>query len=136
MLAAAMLLAGCTGVALQNEKDARRQLQTVAAAYHVELPALTTNSSLADFVRFATLRQPAVAAAYFDWSASIERITQARSLPDPQLTFQADIQDIITSIMPGVLMNFPGPGKLRAAANAASAGSDSKYYTFASAVLE
>ena len=32
---------------------------------------------------------------------SIERITQARSLPDPQLTFQMDIQNIVTSVMPG-----------------------------------
>jgi outer membrane protein TolC len=100
------------------------------------LPVLTTNSSLNDLLTFAMLNQPKVEAAYYDWVASVERITTARSLPDPQITFQMDIQNIVTSVMPGFMVNFPGAGKLRAAAAVASAESDAKYFTFQTTVLE
>src|SRR5947209_19801540 len=68
--------------------------------------------------------------------ASIERITVERSLPDPQLTFQMDIQEVVTSLMPGVMMSFPGAGKLRAAAAIASADSQAKYFNFETLTLE
>ena len=46
------------------------------------------------------LHQPQVAAAYYDWTASVERITVERSLPDPRLTFETYIADMVTSLMP------------------------------------
>ena len=76
---------------------------------------------LSNFLAYAMLNQPTVEASYYDRLASIERITSARSQPDPQLTFQMDIQNIVTSVMPGLLVNFPGPGKLRAGAEVAAA---------------
>jgi outer membrane protein TolC len=77
-----------------------------------------------------------VEAAYYDWNASVERITAARSRPDPQLTFQMDIENIVSSVMPGFMVNFPGAGKLRSAAAIASAESEAKYFVFESAILE
>jgi outer membrane protein TolC len=77
-----------------------------------------------------------VEAAYFDWLASVERITVERSLPDPQVTFQMDIQEVVTSLMPGLMMSFPGMGKLRAAAAVATAESEAKYYAFQTASLQ
>ena len=100
------------------------------------MPALTTDSSLSNYLTYALLNQPKVEAAYYDWRASIERITQARSLPDPQLTFQMDIQNIVTSIMPGLMGSIPWPDKLRVGAQIASAESQSKYFAFQSAVLQ
>ncbi|HWX18361.1 MAG TPA: TolC family protein [Candidatus Binatia bacterium] len=100
------------------------------------LPELKESSSLRDYLQFAMLNQPKVEAAYYDWLASVERITVARSLPDPQLTFQMDIQDIVTSVMPGLMMNFPGKGKLRAAGAVATAESQSKYFAFKAASIE
>src|SRR5262249_17182312 len=41
-----------------------------------------------------------------------------------------------SSVMPGFMVNFPGAGKLRAAAAIASAESQAKYFTFETAVLE
>src|SRR6266481_3429804 len=136
-----LLLAGCKGMPTKDEKAARQQLHTVAHDYRPEdrkpvLPTLTTNSTLGDLLRFAMLNQPNVEAAYYDWSASIERITTARSRPDPQFTFQMDIENIVSSVMPGFMVNFPGAGKLRAAAAIASAESQAKYFTFETAVLE
>ncbi|HEX4350774.1 MAG TPA: TolC family protein, partial [Verrucomicrobiae bacterium] len=73
---------------------------------------------------------------YDDWAASVERITVERSLPDPKLTFQAYIQDALTSLMPGLMQDLPGPGKLKAAARVATAESQAKYFAFESAVLQ
>ena len=82
------------------------------------------------------LKQPRVEAAYFDWAVWVERITVARSLPDPRLTFESDIQDIVMTAMPGFMMNFPAPGKLRAGGEIAAAESQSRYSAFRAQVLE
>ncbi len=135
-----LLLAGCNGISTKAEKEARRQAETVATGYRPygakpALPVLTADSSLSNFLTYAMLNQPQVEAAYYDWLASIERITQARSLPDPQLTFQMDIQSVVTSIMPGLMGVIPWPDKLRVGAQVASAESQAKYFTFQSSVL-
>ena len=99
------------------------------------LPALLGESGLGEFLQFAILNQPQVEAAYYDWSAAVQRITVERSLPDPKLTFSTDIADMVMSLMPGLMMDFPGPGKRRAAANVATAESKAKYFAFESSVL-
>ncbi|MGA2865580.1 MAG: TolC family protein [Verrucomicrobiota bacterium] len=140
-LAAALLLTGCKGTPTKGEKEARQQAQAVAATYRPRaqrpvLPALTTNSGLEHFLAYAMLNQPQVEAAYFDWAASVEGITVERSLPDPQFTFQMDIANVVTSVMPGLMQEFVFPGKLRWRANLAAAESQAKYYAFESAVLQ
>jgi outer membrane protein TolC len=47
-----------------------------------------------------------------------------------------DIQDVVTSLMPGLMMNFPGMGKLRAAGELAAASSQAGYFAFKAASLE
>ncbi len=139
-MALLLLLAGCNGIPTKAEKQARRQAAAVAATYRPNgvkpvLPVLTPDSGLSNYLTFAMLNQPQVESAYYDWAASVERITQARSLPDPQLTFQMDIQSVVTSIMPGLMGTIPWPEKLRVGAQAASAESQAKYFAFQSAVL-
>ena len=141
ILSLVLLLVGCKGAVIKGEKEARQQVQAVSGHYRPNgqrptLPELTTNSTLADFLTYALLNQPQVEAAYFDWLASVERITVERSLPDPQVTFQMDIQDVVTSLMPGLMMSFPGMGKLRAAGAVAAADSQAKYFAFEAASLE
>jgi outer membrane protein TolC len=138
---ALLALTGCKGFTTHGEREARHEAGTVKAAYRPNdqrpaLPDLTTNSSLADFLTCAMLNQPQIEAAYYDWAASVENVTVARSLPDPQLTFQVDIVDVVSSVMPGFMQSFPGPGKLRAQARAAAADSRGKYFAFESAVLQ
>jgi len=132
-----LFVAGC---ATPVEKTEQRALRQVAESYRPygakpALPLLTTNAPLRDFLTYALLNHPDVEAAYFDWSAAVARITSAGAPPDPQLTFQMDIQSVVTSLMPGLLFNFPGPGKLRAQADVAAAESAGKYYTFETRVL-
>jgi len=136
-----LTLAGCRGIPSSGEKQARRDLSTIAGQYRPgnsrpALPELTPDSSLSNFLAFALLNSPAVEAAFYDWSASVENITVTRSLPDPQLTFQAYIQDTLTSFMPGLFQGIPGPGKLKARARVATADSQGKYFAFESAVLQ
>ena len=138
---AVVFLAGCKGIPTQGERRAQTNLGSVGEAFRPDnqrpvLPTLQTNSSLSNFLHFAMLNQPQVEAAYFDWAASVRRITVERSLPDPRLTFQSDIADTVMSLMPGLMMDFPGPGKLKAAANVATAESDARYFQFESAILQ
>ena len=115
-----LALTGCKGFTTPGEREARQQVGTVKAAYRPNdqrpaLPDLTTNSSLGDFLTYALLNQPQVEAAYYDWEASVENITVTRSLPDPQLTFQMDIKNIVTSVMPGFMAAIPRTGQIAGA---------------------
>ena len=135
-----LLLGGCKGVEQPGERQARGGLASVASRYRPEgqrpsLPPLTTNAALGDFLTFAMLNQPQIEAAYFDWAGSVEKITVERSLPDPKLTFQAYIQNSLTSLMPGLMQDMPGRGKLKAAANVAAAESNAKYFAFETSIL-
>ncbi len=133
-----LFLVGCKGISTQGEKSARRDFQEVTTRYRPQgqHPRLQSDSGLSNYLHFAILNQPTVEAAYYDWAASIERITQRRSRPDPRLTFSADIKDVLMGLMGGLMVDLPGPGKLRAGANVASAESTVKYFAFEKAVLQ
>jgi outer membrane protein TolC len=135
-LAAAMaLFAGCAGVETPAEIAARKDLAKVTARYRPgdakpELPRLTATSRLKDYLLFALLNNPRIEAAYYDWYAGVESITVARSLPDPRLTFSSDITDSVRSLMPGLMLDLPGPGKLRLSGDVSAAESRATYYAF------
>lgn len=138
-LATSVLLIGCKGTATPQERQNRADAQLVERNFDHRPPdisTLTADSDLQDFLRFAMLNHPQIKAAYYDWRASVENITVARSLPDPKLTFQAYIQNALTSLMPGLAMDFPGPGKLGARADEAAAESRAQYFQFESVVLQ
>jgi outer membrane protein TolC len=135
-LTLALLATGCHGLLATGEKSARHDLATVGGLLQTNLTVLSTNATLRDSVLFAVKNQPLVAAAYADWAASVENITIVRSLPDPKLTFELYVGDILTSLMPGLMADIPGPGKLSARAAAASAESRAKYFQFATAVQQ
>lgn len=132
-----LLLAGCKGIATKEERAARQQFAAETAHRPATaLPTLTTNSPFSDFLTYAMLRHPQVAANYYDWEASVERITIERSRPDPKLTFEAYIAGTIYSIMPGLMTDIPGPGKLPARGRVAAAESEAKYLTFKASLLQ
>jgi len=131
---------GCAGKATKSEQSARGDLRSVSQHYRPgdakpSLPVLTTSSDLADYLRFALLNNPRVEAAYYDWAASVERITPARSLPDPTLTIESDISDTVMTLMPGLMIELPGPGKLRLAGDVAAAESRVAYLGFEREIL-
>ncbi len=141
VVAVLLIVAGCTGIPAPGEKSARQDLGAVTDKYRPgqhkpELPVLTPDTGLSNYLAYSLLNSPTVEAAYGDWAASVENITVSRSLPDPEITFQSDIADIVKTVMPGFLQQFPGPGKLRTRANVASAASQVKYFTFENAALQ
>jgi cobalt-zinc-cadmium efflux system outer membrane protein len=136
-----LVTTGCTGIRTAEERSAQESLSSIEVQYRpnsarAQLPELTANSSLADLLRYALLNQPEVEATYYAWVGSVRRITVERSLPDPRLTFESDIADIVMTIMPGLMFDLPGPGKLRAAAAVAGAESEMRYFQFETAVLQ
>lgn len=140
MLGALVLaLTGCKGIATKGEKTARHDLQQVNEVYRPDgrkpaLPELNPEAGLSNYLAYALLNDPRVESAYYAWAASVERITRERSLPDPTLGFQSDISDVVKTLMPGVAQQFPGPGKLKARAEVATAQSEARYLAFESAV--
>lgn len=135
-LAVALLATGCRGLPATGEKSARHDVATIGGQLQTNLPTLSTNATLRDSVLFAVRNHPQVIAAYADWAASVETITIARSLPDPKLTFELYAADVVSSLMPGLMADIPGPGKLSARAAAASAESRAKYFQFATTVQQ
>ncbi len=137
----ALLTSGCRAPQKPSERQARAEFQTIESRYRptnapIALPTLTEDSPLGDFLTVALFRQPRVEAAYYDWAASVERITVERSRPDPRLTFKTDIQDTIVSLIPGLMVDLPGPGKLTARADVAAAESNVRYHAYAAALLQ
>jgi len=133
-------LVGCTGSPTGSERAARSDVAAISPRYRPgdakpALPTLTVASPLADYLRFATLNNPRVEAAYYDWAAAIERIAPARSPPDPRLTFESDITDTVMTLMPGLMVDLPGPGKLRAAGDVMAAESRVAYFGFEREIL-
>jgi outer membrane protein TolC len=135
-----VLLSGCSGVPTARERDARTQIEPVArrlgpGAFKPTLPQ-GTNVTLAQLLSFALVNQPKVVAAYFDYAAAVEQITLNRSLPDPRLTFELDIQEVVMTLMPGLMLEVPWAKRLRVRADTASAESEAKYRVFEQAVLQ
>lgn len=138
--ACAGLLSACAGTPTATERELRADLDSVSRLFRPggtrpALPDLSAASTLADLLRFAMLNSPRVEASYYQWAAAVERITPARSLPDPRLTFEADITDMIDALMPGLMMDLPGPGKLRAAGDIAAGEAAAGYFAFEAEVL-
>jgi cobalt-zinc-cadmium efflux system outer membrane protein len=139
--AAAVFLPGCKGIPTKSERQSRADLKAVTQVYRpgerkATLPALDTNATLGAFLTYAMLNQPRVEAAYYDYAAAVERITVERSLPDPRLTLELDIQEVVTTVMPGLMTDLPWLTKLRIRADVASAESQGNYFGFETAVLQ
>jgi outer membrane protein TolC len=137
---ATTLFAGCASRSLPAEKEARQQATEVGRMYRPEgrkpaLPTLSAESRPTDYLRFALLNHPQVEAAYYDWRAAVEAIAPARALPNPQLTFQADITDTVMSLMPGLMFDIMAPGKRAAMGREATASSAVAYRAYATAVI-
>lgn len=140
LLGCSLLVAGCVGPD-PAERAAKERLGEVGAILHPArrapaLPALTADSSLPDYLRFALLNHPTVEAAYDAWQGAVLAIAPARALPDPKLTFQADIASTVTSLMPGFMFDLMTPGKRAAMSREATATSEIAYHQYVTAVLD
>ncbi|MEZ6184077.1 MAG: TolC family protein [Planctomycetota bacterium] len=110
-------LAGC---AYDRERTAWTDWSELDASFrpmNEEVAPLTSASTLTDYVALALRRNPALQAQSQRWRADLERVPQARSLPDPELTYGGFIEQVETRVGPqrhrfGVSQMVPWPGKL------------------------
>jgi len=96
---------GAQAGALDSSNDARAQ------------NVLGEDAALEDYLRYAALNNPGLEAAFNEWKAALERITQARTLPDPRFNYRYFIENVETRVGPqrqafGLSQTFPWFGKL------------------------
>jgi outer membrane protein TolC len=81
------------------------------------LPELDADASLADYRLHAALNNPGLEALYLDWQAALQRIPQARALPEPRFSYSEFLVEVETRVGPqerkfGLKQNFPWFGTL------------------------
>lgn len=131
---ALLMLNGC------SSPPSREAIESVEANYRPNedkpvLPLLTPDSPFSDFITYAMLNNPNVEAAFYDWKMSVEEAVAAGSLPNPQLTLNAEITSIVESFIIGLAQELPGPGKLELQAEAVSAIARKKRFIFENELL-
>ena len=98
---------------------------------------LPEKAGLQEYLSYAALHNPGLEAAFDKWRAAIERVPQARSLPDPRLNYRYFIEEIETRVGPqrqslGISQTFPWYGKraLRGSIAAEAANAAHEHYEF------
>ncbi len=81
------------------------------------LPAISSESTLSDYLVYAALNNPGLESAFNRWKAALERIPQVKAMPDPRFTYAYFIQAVETRVGPqrqrfGISQVFPWFGKL------------------------
>jgi outer membrane protein TolC len=93
------------------------------------------------YQREAALRNPGLEAAWHRWKAALEKVPQARSLPDPRFTYSYYIQHVETRVGPqrhalAVAQMFPWFGKLMLRGGVAWEGAEAERRRFEAAQLK
>ena len=83
------------------------------------LPVLNESADLNAFLTYAAINNPDLKAAYYRWTAAMEKISQARSLPDPLFNYGYFIRSVETRVGPQrhrfeIRQTIPWFGKLKA----------------------
>lgn len=118
-----------TGCAASTRSGLDRDLQSAQSTYsrpigsddarsQTEDTIFTDSLNLYHALEYAAQHNPGVEAAFNRWKASAERISQAKSLPDPRLNFGEYFREVETRVGPqqqsvGLSQMFPWFGTLR-----------------------
>jgi outer membrane protein TolC len=106
-----------------------------------DLPVLTGDSALSDYLAYAALNNPGLEAAFNRWKAALERVPQVRSLPDPRFNYAYFIQEVETRVGPqehkvGLAQMFPWFGKLELRGDVALEAANAERQRYEAAKLE
>ena len=93
------------------------------------------DGSLAGYVAYAMKNSPALAAQFERWRASVYRISKARRLPDPVISYTYYVSSVETRVGPqrhkvSLRQTFPWPSRLSAGADASAARARSQQDKF------
>ncbi len=144
-----LLLAGC---ATQAERDLRASAREVEQSYRYRpaaraaaepvgpLPSLDAEAGLSDYLAYAALGNPGLEAAFYRWRAALDRIPQARALPDPVFTYRYYIREVETRVGPqrqalGMSQTVPWPAKLEHRAGEAAEAARAAHARYEAAKL-
>ncbi len=110
-------------------------------SHNRKLPELDNGSSVSDYLEYAALNNPSLEASFNRWKASLEKVSQARSLPDPRFTYSYFIREVETRVGPqrqkfGIAQKFPWPGKLALHAQTATEEAGAQEQRFQAARLK
>lgn len=100
-----------------------------------KLPELHGKSTLSDYLAYAALQNPGLEAAFNRWQAALQRVTQAKSLPNPKLSYAVFVREVETRVGPqeqklGLSQQFPWFGKLRLRGDVATAAANAAYQQY------
>lgn len=98
------------------EAAERGELAPPPAATDVELPE---NPTLEHYIAVAMANNPGLEATFQEWKAALARVPQARSLPDPHVSYRYFVRESMTQQSVMLSQAFPWHGRLRAEADAA-----------------
>ena len=118
-----VITTGCSAVKKSSRSDpygAQKNEITVQeqrAKKMAKLLVLSENSTLSDYLAYAALHNPGLEAAFNRWKASLEKVPQVTSLPDPRFTYAFYIEEVETRVGPqrhkiDISQVFPWFGKL------------------------
>lgn len=118
-----VILSGCSTIRKNEATQSYRELVNTPLDYNersntrAKAPELKDNSTLSDFLVYAALNNPELEAAFNRWKASLEKIPQVQTLPDPRFTYSYFIEEIETRVGPqrhrfDISQTFPWFGKL------------------------
>ncbi len=87
-------------------------------ASETPVPVLDENSTLEDYLEYASHNNPGLEAAFNMWKATLEKVTQVQTLPDPRFTYGYFLESVETRVGPqehvlAIAQTFPWFGKLR-----------------------
>ena len=115
--------AGCASAperaAFQELREVQRTADLASLPPHATsrgLPVLNENSTISDYLAYAALNNPGLKAAFHRWQAALEKVPQARSFPDPHVTYRYFIENVETRVGPqrqafGLKQTLPFLGK-------------------------
>ncbi len=97
-----------------------------------QLPTLTQESSLVDYLTYAEMNNPGLKAASMRWKAALEKVPQVTAYPDPRFTYRYYVRNVETRVGPqeqgfGLAQMFPWFGKLRLRGDAAMAAAEAAH---------
>lgn len=147
LLVGVCALSGCASFSEQEAHyndaavdQAELATPTTAPMQEPSAPSRDEPASLEDYLHHAASKNAGLAAAFHRWQASLARIPQAKSLPDPHVTYTIEKTETHGSPMQqqmGVAQTFPWFGKrrLQGDATAAAAAAVEQVYQTAKLAL-
>ena len=104
-------------------------------------PALTEGSGLNEYLAYAAANSPQLEAAFNRWRAALQKVPQAKALPDPRLSYRFYVREVETRVGPmrqgaGLSQMLPWFGKLDLRGSAAAEEANAERRRFEAAALK